>query len=107
MSKIVKIWKNPNLSEQKVDFYSDAKLTYFCLKAIESLCYLQSLNVYFGDMKPENELVFRNYKVKLGDFGVSMKLNPSESSYYLKGLTKEYSLKSMNSRFIDNEEVTK
>ena len=58
-------------------------------------------------MKPENLLVFRNYKVKLGDFGVSMKLDPSEESYYLKGLTKEYSLKSMNSKFINNDEVTK
>ena len=40
-------------------------------------------------MKPENLLLFRDYKVKLGDFGVSLKLPDSnpESVTQLVGLT--------------------
>lgn len=38
------------------------------------MVYLHKNNVYYGDMKPENLLIFRNYQVKLGDFGVSKKL---------------------------------
>ena len=41
---------------------------------MEALNYLHENNVYFGDMKPENLLIFKNYKVKLGDLGVSLKI---------------------------------
>ena len=41
---------------------------------MKALDYLHSKNVYYGDMKPENVLIFKNYQVKLGDFGVSIKL---------------------------------
>jgi serine/threonine protein kinase len=61
---------------------------------MEAMSYLHSKNVYFGDMKPENLLVFRDYKVKLGDFGVSMKLpddTKEDTEFILKGLTKQFS----------------
>ena len=45
-------------------------------------------------MKPENLLIFKDYKVKIGDFGVSMKFandSTDDSLAYVRGLTKEYS----------------
>ena len=39
------------------------------------MAYLHSQNIYYGDMKPENVLIFKDYKVKIGDFGVSMKFS--------------------------------
>jgi serine/threonine protein kinase len=48
---------------------------YFALKSLEAINYLHSIGVYYGDMKPSNILIFRDYLVKLGDFGVSLKMN--------------------------------
>jgi serine/threonine protein kinase len=47
-------------------------------------------------MKPENLLIFKDYKVKLGDFGCALKLQNDEDKrdldeYYISGLTKFYS----------------
>lgn len=58
LSKVVKVWQNKEDSIKKVEFYSPNKLTYFCLKAMEAMAYLHTNNIYFGDMKPENLLVF-------------------------------------------------
>jgi serine/threonine protein kinase len=92
---------------EKVETFCTRKLTYFYLKAMEFLCYLHSQNVYFGDMKPENLLLFRNYQIKLGDFGVSFKLDESidenEEVYLLSGLTQEYSLLSIKKKFANDE----
>lgn len=61
---------------------------------MEVLNYLHSKGVYYGDMKPENVLIFRNYKVKVGDFGISFKME--ERSNYLKGITPDYALDKIN-----------
>lgn len=69
---------------------------------MEALEYLHEKNVYYGDMKPENLLVFRNLKVKLGDLGVSVKIPEvitDQTEIYLKGMTKEYSLEEVLSNF--------
>ena len=61
-------------------------------------------------MKPENVLIFKDYKVKIGDFGVSMKFSKDstdETTAYLSGLTKAYSLPEMFRAFENGEEVTK
>lgn len=86
LSKITGTWTDPVKSVEKVEHYHPEKLAYFCLKAMEAMCYLPSKNVYFGDMKPENLLVFKNYKVKLGDFGVSIKLPDGCGDDYLVDL---------------------
>lgn len=57
--------------------------------------YLHQESIYYGDMKESNLLIFRNQKVKLGDFGISVKLDPddeddSERKYYAKGHTRGY-----------------
>lgn len=52
-------------------------------------------NIYYGDMKAANLLIFRTQEVKLGDLGISIKLDPSdkegnEDKYYVKGKTVGY-----------------
>jgi len=46
-------------------------------------------------MKEANVLVFRDYSVKLGDFGISIKLDPeaewNDENFELKGVTAGYS----------------
>jgi len=50
-------------------------------------------------MKEQNLLIFRDYSVKLGDFGISIKLkhndDPDEEHYELRGLTKGYTIQSI------------
>ena len=56
-------------------------------------------------MKLENLLLFRDYKVKLGDMGVSMKLADNlkdTDEVYLKGLTKDYSLPMFYERMMND-----
>ena len=61
--------------------------------------YLHSRNVYYGDMKLENLLIFRNQLVKIDDLGISIKLNNSHKSekgfmylYRPVGYSKGYAL---------------
>jgi serine/threonine protein kinase len=60
-------------------------------------------------MKPENLLIFKDYKVKLGDFGCSLKLNDDDSSneYCISGLTKFYSSDKALKAFNNSETLTK
>ena len=37
----------------------------------KGLNYLHKKGVIFGDMKPQNLLVFKNNNIKFGDFGIS------------------------------------
>ena len=46
-----------------------------------SINYLHSRNIYYGDIKPENLLIFRNQEVKIGDFGISIKMQPKEMAH--------------------------
>ena len=51
--------------------------------------------MYYGDIKPANFLVYRNQKVKYGDFGISFRLDlddtdGTEEMYTLIGLTPGY-----------------
>lgn len=109
LSKVIKLWQDEEKSIEKVEFYSEKKLAYFCMKAMEAMAYLHVNNVYFGDMKPENLLLFRDYRIKLGDLGVSMKIPEHltmDSPIYLKGLTPKYSLASLEAKYLNDEPVT-
>lgn len=68
---------------------------------MEAMNYVHSQDIYFGDMKPQNLLVFRDLTVKLGDFGVSLKVNKQDKDelFMLKGMTKEYSDPKLVERF--------
>ena len=71
---------DPELRMKKREYYSKEKLAYYCFKAMNIVNYLHSRNIYYGDMKPENLLVFRNQRVKIDDVGISLKLNPVNKS---------------------------
>ena len=44
---------------------------------MKTLDYLHSVGIVYSDMKPQNLLIMRNMKVKIGDFGVSILLDRS------------------------------
>jgi len=61
------------------------------MKAIEALAYLHANDIYYGDMKPENLLLFKDYRIKLGDLGVSIKISndaSDDTEMFLKVLLK-------------------
>ena len=43
--------------------------------------YLHTRNIYYGDMKPANLLIFRNQEVKIGDLGISIKMQPNDMAH--------------------------
>ena len=107
LKKIVSVWKDKKKSKELLERFTDEKLVYFQLKAMETIDYMHKRNAYFGDMKSENLLVFRDLKVKLGDLGVSIKIKDGQEEIYLRGLTQEYSLKEINTIFNNNDPLTK
>ena len=61
-------------------------------------------------MKPENILIFKDYKVKLGDFGCAIKFSSDSTDSTMsgiRGLTKTYSQSEIYEAFLENEEVCK
>ena len=98
LNKLLDIWIDKEKSKFLNEYFAEEKLAFFCLKAMEALSYLHSKKIYFGDMKPENLLIFRNYKVKLGDMGISVKIpdapedDEEEMTIKIKGVTRLYSL---------------
>ena len=67
--------------------------------------------MYFGDMKPANLLVFRDQRVKVGDFGISIKMRSDIKEdvpfYELKGLTLSFANKNMIDAFKTGRLVSK
>jgi len=109
LSKVIKIWQDEQSAIKKVEFFSERKLAYFCIKSMEALAYLNTNNIYFGDMKPENLLLFKDYRIKLGDLGVSLKIPDDftpDSEIYLKGLTPKYSLEELGEKYNKDQPVT-
>ena len=95
-----KIWTNSDKADYYTEYYADEKLEYLCFKAMLALNYLHTQNVYYGDMKPQNLLVFKNYNVKIGDFGTAMKLQTDpDALYYVKGYTKRYATSKIQQAF--------
>eukprot|EP00347_Sterkiella_histriomuscorum_P001519 403371720 len=88
---ILQIWNDEDQSIKLNECYCPEKFCYLILKSMEALEFLHQHDMFFGDMKPQNLLVFNDMNVKIGDLGVSIKLNPSidenQKSYLLKGLS--------------------
>ena len=60
MKLATETWLKEEKRVKRREFYSKEKLAYYCFQAMKALNYLHSRNIYYGDMKPENLLVFRN-----------------------------------------------
>ena len=71
----------------KIEEFSEAKLLYLGISTMKSIQYLHSKNIYYGDMKPSNILIFQNMEVKIGDFGTAYKFEDMSSILYLRGAT--------------------
>jgi len=74
--------------------FKGPKLEFFFYQTLCIMEYLHQRGVYYGDMKPANILVFKDYRVKVGDLGISIKLNsqiPENKKHYkLLGITKGF-----------------
>lgn len=57
--------------------------------------YCHNNNLYYGDMKTANLLIFRDQRVKIGDLGISVRVDYSDregkdKKYFLKGATQGF-----------------
>ena len=75
------------IRDYKIEEFSEAKLLYYGISAMKAIQYLHSKNIYYGDMKPANILIFQNMQVKLGDFGTAERFEDMQSILYLRGAT--------------------
>eukprot|EP00347_Sterkiella_histriomuscorum_P014320 403361324 len=94
LNDILKIWNDEDLRSRYYEYYSPEKLAYYFYQALQIMAYLHQRDVYYGDMKPHNLLVFKDQILKVGDLGISMKLDNSipidQKAYFLKGLSMPY-----------------
>eukprot|EP00347_Sterkiella_histriomuscorum_P017203 403350281 len=91
LSDILNLWNDRDIPNPANEHYCDEKLLYIIYRTMEAMEYLHQQSVYFGDMKPQNLLIFKDYMVKLGDFGISIKKDPyRQDSYQLRGVTEHY-----------------
>eukprot|EP00347_Sterkiella_histriomuscorum_P001910 403370201 len=107
---LFKIWNDQEQSIQKFEIYSPEKILYYFFQMLSALEFVNQRGMYYGDMKPQNLLVFRDQLVKLGDFGISIKAEPNEDTdilmYRLKGLTRAFSSNEMISALMKNSKLS-
>eukprot|EP00347_Sterkiella_histriomuscorum_P012589 403367990 len=94
LNDLLKIWNDEDLRSRYYEFYSPEKLAYYFYQAMQIMAYLHQRNVYYGDMKPHNLLVFKDQLVKVGDLGITMRLDTSipddQKAYYFKGMSLQH-----------------
>eukprot|EP00347_Sterkiella_histriomuscorum_P007163 403350020 len=92
---LLTIWNVEELSEKYYEYYSPEKLAYYFYQTMQIMAYLHQRDVYYGDMKPHNLLVFKDQLIKIGDLGTTIKMDSSieddQKAYLLKGLSTAYS----------------
>eukprot|EP00347_Sterkiella_histriomuscorum_P010727 403375153 len=95
LKDLLKIWNNQELSDKLYEYYSPEKLAYYFYQAIQIMAYLHQRDIYYGDMKPHNLLVFKDQLIKIGDLGTTIKLDHNiqedQKAYIIKGLSLAYS----------------
>eukprot|EP00347_Sterkiella_histriomuscorum_P007005 403350607 len=94
LKDLLKIWNNQELSDKFYEYYSPEKLAYYFYQTIQIMAYLHQRDVYYGDMKPHNLLVFKDQLIKIGDLGTTIKLDHNiqedQKAYFIKGLSLAY-----------------
>eukprot|EP00347_Sterkiella_histriomuscorum_P009577 403340674 len=111
LKDLFKLWRTKDLRDKFLENYSPEKLAYYFYQSLQIMAYLHQRNVYYGDMKPHNLLVFRDQQVKVGDLGISIKLDQSrddnEKLYTLKGLTTAFASTDMLKAFQKRKKLSK
>eukprot|EP00347_Sterkiella_histriomuscorum_P002996 403365996 len=91
---LFQIWNDPTKAKDYQEYYHPDKLTYYFFQVLQIMEFLNQRDLFCGDMKPQNLLVFRDQLVKVGDFGISIKAQPNvprdKRFYKLKGVTTSY-----------------
>eukprot|EP00347_Sterkiella_histriomuscorum_P013869 403363056 len=94
LNDLLKIWNDEELSDKFQEYYSPEKLAYYFYQTIQIMAYLHQRDVYYGDMKPHNLLVFKDQLVKIGDLGTIIKLDSSkqddQKAYLIQGISPAY-----------------
>lgn len=73
------------------DFYTPEKLSFYFFQTFLATSYLHKRNIYYGDMKGANLLIFRNQEIKIGDLGISIKMKADNTSTYVpKGISEGF-----------------
>ena len=94
--------KKEEVKKKKILIYedfSDEKIIYLALKTMMVIQYLHSKDVAFIDLKPDNILIFRNWQVKLGDFGGAIKLRNDIQEYHVYSCTPYYASKEFYDKY--------
>eukprot|EP00347_Sterkiella_histriomuscorum_P011329 403372867 len=90
LKDLLKIWNNQELSDKLYEYYSPEKLAYYFYQAIQIMAYLHQRDIYYGDMKPHNLLVFKDQLIKIGDLGTTIKLDHNIQEDQKAYLSKDY-----------------
>jgi serine/threonine protein kinase len=109
LSNILNVWSKPKERERMYEYYSEEKLASIFYNSVYGLAFLHSKNIFYSDMKTDNLLVFRDMQVKLGDFGITCKLQYQEKDfdskiYHAKGCTPGFIPKELMHCFEDLDE---
>ena len=100
LSDIKRYWKDPAKANLLQDFFTPEKLTYYFLQMMTGMLYLHRKNMYYGDMKEANLLIFRDQRVKMGDFGTLIQMSNGENDEFeLKGMTVGYTTEKIKELF--------
>ena len=99
----VKSSENIAVEEKKEEFqkkkiwiyedFSEEKMIYITLRVMMAIQYLHSKNVVFMDLKPQNILIFRDWQVKLGDFGGAIRIRDDLLEYNVHCYTAKFASK--------------
>jgi serine/threonine protein kinase len=57
------------------EYFSVEKMANYFIQGLKIISYFHNVaNIYYGDFKPANLLLFRDEGIKIGDFGISIKI---------------------------------
>eukprot|EP00347_Sterkiella_histriomuscorum_P011172 403373474 len=101
------LWFDDKFRQEQLESFSLSKFIYYFYQTLEALTYLHENGIIYQDMKPQNLLVMRNQKLKLGDFGISIILNQKskEQKYKLKGLSPDWCLPALAQIFTKQKDI--